>query len=62
EKNITLNVHPYIEAYIKQGKWFKSKQWKWYFEYKQKIAVQGIESYGFMEYHFFNKDMDEIVI
>jgi ribonuclease G len=33
EKNITLCVHPYIEAYIQQGFIFTSKQWKWYFKY-----------------------------
>ncbi|MFO0356529.1 MAG: ribonuclease E/G [Sphingobacteriaceae bacterium] len=62
EKNVTLHVHPYIEAFIKKGGFLRSKQWKWYFEYKQWINVQAIESYGFMEYHFFNKEMDEIVI
>jgi len=62
EKKITLHVHPYIEAFIKKGNFFSSKQWKWYFEYKQWITVQPIASYGFMEYHFFNKEMDEIVI
>ncbi len=62
QKNITLQVHPYIEAFITKGSWFSSKQWKWYFEFKQKIKVVPVESYGFMEYHFFNKEMDEIII
>lgn len=62
EKNITLNVHPYIEAFIKKGGWFRSKQWKWYREYKQWIKIQPMASYGFMEFRFFNKDMDEIVV
>ncbi len=62
QKNITLNVHPYIEAFIKKGGWFRSLQWKWYREHKQWIKVQGIGSQGFMEYKFFNKDGDEIVV
>ena len=61
-KDITLCVHPYIEGYLKQGGLFRSKQWKWYFEYKQWIKVIKSDSYAFMEYHFLNKDLDEIVI
>ena len=62
QKNITLNIHPYIEAYVKKGGLFRSMQWKWYFEHKQWIKVQGIQSQGLMEYKFYNKDLDEIVV
>jgi ribonuclease G len=62
QKQITLHVHPYIEAFIKKGGFLRSHQWKWYFEYKQKIKVEAIQSLGIMEYKFFNKDMDEIVV
>ncbi|MBI3518601.1 MAG: Rne/Rng family ribonuclease [Bacteroidetes bacterium] len=61
-KNITLCVHPYIEGYLKQKGFLRSIQWKWYFEYKQWINITKSDSYAFMEYHFLNKDMDEIVI
>jgi ribonuclease G len=61
-KNITLCVHPYIEGYLKQGGFLRSKQWKWYFENKQWIKVTSSDSYSFMEYHFLNKELDEIVI
>ena len=62
QKHITLNVHPYIEAYIKKGGWFRSVQWKWYREHKQWVKVQGLASQGFMEFKFFNKDGDEIIV
>jgi ribonuclease G len=62
QKNITLNIHPYIEAFIKQGGLFRSKQWKWYFEHKQWVKVQGMASQSFMEFKFLNKDGDEIVV
>lgn len=62
QKNITLQIHPYIEAYITKGGMFRSRQWKWYFEHKQWVKVQGASGQGIMEYKFFNKDMDEIVI
>ena len=61
-KNITLNIHPYVEAYIKKGGLFRSLQWKWYFEFKQWVKVQSVSSAGLMDYKFFNKDMDEIII
>jgi ribonuclease G len=64
QKDITLQVHPYIEAFIKKGSWWKknSKQYQWKRQFNQWVEVQASESYGFMEYHFFNKEMDEIVI
>ena len=61
-KNITLCVHPYIEGYLKKGGFLRSQQWKWYFEYKQWVKVISSDSYSFMEYHFLNKELDEIVI
>jgi len=61
-KNITLCVHPYIEGYLRNKGFLKSKQWKWFFEYKQWIKITKSDSYSFMEYHFFNKELDEIVI
>jgi ribonuclease G len=61
-KDITLCVHPYIEGYLKQKGFLRSIQWKWYFEYKQWIKITKSDSYAFMEYHFLNKELDEIVI
>jgi ribonuclease G len=62
QKNITLQVHPYIEAFIKKGGFLRSKQYKWYFEHKQWVKLQGISSLGFMEYKFLTKDLEEIVV
>jgi ribonuclease G len=62
QKNITLHVHPYIESYITRGGWFRSKQWKWYMEHKQWIKVMPMSSYAFMEFKFFNKEGDEIIV
>lgn len=61
-KDITLCVHPYIEGYLKQKGLFRSIQWAWYFEYKQWIKIIKSDSYAFMEYHFLNKELDEIVV
>jgi ribonuclease G len=61
-KDITLCVHPYIEGFIKNGGFLRSKQWHWFYENKQWIKVTSSDSYSFMEYHFLNKELDEIVI
>lgn len=58
EKNITLTVHPYIEAYIKKGLF--SQQRKWYFKYGKWIKVKAISSYHLTEFHFLNSKEEEI--
>jgi len=58
EKNITLCVHPYIEAYIKKG--FISRQVKWYLKYKQWIKVKANNNYQITEFHFLNSKEEEI--
>jgi ribonuclease G len=58
EKNITLCVHPYIEAYIKKG--IYSRQLKWFFQYGKWIKVKGVSSYYLTEFHFLNSKEEEI--
>jgi ribonuclease G len=58
EKNVTLCVHPYIEAYIKKG--LVSRQWKWYFKYNKWITVKASPSYYLTEFHFLNSKEEEI--
>ncbi len=58
EKNITLCVHPYIEAYIKQG--IYTQQMKWYFKYGKWIKVKSNPAYQITEFHFFSSKDEEI--
>ncbi|MXV51591.1 Rne/Rng family ribonuclease [Pedobacter sp. HMF7647] len=58
EKDITLCVHPYIEAYIKKG--FISCQWKWFFKYGKWIKVKSISSYYLTEFHFLDAKEEQI--
>jgi len=58
EKGITLCVHPYIEAYIKQG--LITRQMKWFFKYNQWIKVKSNPAYQITEFHFFNAKEEEI--
>ncbi len=60
EKDITICVHPYIEAYLTKGWRSKLNQWRW--KYKQWIKINPMDSYGFMEYRFFNKIGEEIMV
>lgn len=60
EPSVTLCVHPYLEAYLTKG--LISLRRKWSFKYKKTIKVRAVESYHFLEYHFLNKNEDEIKI
>ena len=58
EKGITLNVHPYIEAYIKKG--LISCQWRWFFKFNKWVKVKAVASYYLTEFHFLNSKEEEI--
>ncbi len=60
EKGLKLILHPYIYAYLTKGLF--SQQVKWYFKFKRWIKMKPDKSYHFLEYHFFNKNDDEIKI
>lgn len=62
QSDITLCVHPYLEAYITKGWWFNSLKAQWSKKYGKKFQVRPVTSYNFMEYRFLNKNEDEIKI
>jgi len=63
EKQLSLIVHPYLEAYLNKAALFKkSIADKWKAKYKAKIKVTGNNVYHMMEYHFFNRLEEEIKI
>ena len=51
---ITLNIHPFIAAYITKG--FPSLRSKWFLEHKKWIKIQPRDAYTYLEYRFKNKD------
>ena len=59
-KSITLAVHPFLEAYLNRG--LVPLPRKWNFKYGGKLKVKPMNNYSFLEYHFFNKDEEEIKI
>lgn len=60
ERKITLTVHPFISAYLKKG--FISHQIKWFFKYKRWVKVKKVNSYQYLEFHFFNSKEEEIML
>ncbi|MEI7594247.1 MAG: Rne/Rng family ribonuclease [Bacteroidota bacterium] len=60
QKNLKLFVHPYIYAYLKKG--IYNMQVKWLFKYKKWIEIEQLTSYNLLEYHFFDKNGEEIKI
>ena len=60
EPALTLHVHPYIEAYLTKGLF--SIQVKWWRKYGKWITIKPISSYHFLEYHFYNRNKEEIEI
>lgn len=60
EQYLKVTVHPYLYAYLRQGGLFRSMQWKWYFTYKKWIRLMPVSAQHLLEYHFFNKNQDEI--
>ena len=60
QKKITLFVHPYLEGYFRQGYLFSSIQWKWRRKYGQWVTIDSSESVPINEYHFYDKNGEEI--
>jgi ribonuclease G len=60
EKNVSLLVHPYLEAYFKNG--MISRQVKWLFKYKKWVSVRGVTENHLLEYKFVNDKNVEITL
>jgi len=60
QRNITLAVHPFIEAYFTKG--FPSKSQKWFLKYGKRVRIKPVTSHHILEYHFYNKEEEEIKI
>ncbi|MFM2207535.1 MAG: hypothetical protein RL213_1510 [Bacteroidota bacterium] len=60
EKELSLQVHPYLEAYLNKGLLWRSVAAQWKKRYKVKFRVLPNSAYHIMEYHFFNPMEEEI--
>ena len=58
EKKLVLALHPFLYAYYTKG--FISKRVKMYFKYKRWVEMVKDSSLGITEFHFLNRDGEEI--
>jgi ribonuclease G len=49
-KKVTLNTHPFIAAYLKQG--YPSIQVRWFMKYKKWIKILPRDAYQYLQYRF----------
>ena len=57
-RSIILNVHPFVASYLKKGIFPLSR--KWNLKYRILLKIQAVTSYHMLEYHFFDRDDNEI--
>lgn len=57
-KKFTLHVHPYVAAFIDKG--FIPLKWKWKWKYGFGMKIIPDQSLAFLEYHFYDKNKEEI--
>ncbi|TAL56327.1 MAG: Rne/Rng family ribonuclease [Bacteroidetes bacterium] len=60
QRNVTLAVHPFLEAYFTKG--IPSRKQKWFLKYGRAINVKPVASQQILEYHFYNKNEEEIKV
>lgn len=60
EKKLTIITHPYVCAYLTKGLF--SQRVQWMRMYKACINVKSSESYGLLDFKFFNASGDEIAM
>ena len=58
--SITLNVHPFIAAYLTTG--FPSIRFKWFLETKKWIKILPRDAYQYLKYQMFDNNGDRIKI
>lgn len=58
---ITIEVHPYIAAYLTKG-FLKSPRYRWFFKYKKFIRIKPVNAFQFGDYRFLNKSGEEILL
>jgi len=60
KKKLVLKVHPYIAAYLTKG--IKSVRNRWFLEYLKWVKIESNNSYTFLEYHFYDDNLEELIL
>lgn len=59
-KNLTIQVHPILYAYLTKGWWWNNIVAKWKRKFRQNIIVKADSNYHLTEFHFFDEQGEEI--
>jgi ribonuclease G len=57
-RKLVLNLHPFVASFIKKG--IFSVYRKWNRKYSVSLKIQAVPSYHMLEYHFFDREDNEI--
>jgi len=57
---VNLMVHPYVEAYLRKGTFWRSILHRWKRAYKVKLELSSSDSFHYMEYRFYDQNGEEI--
>lgn len=60
EKTLTVQVHPFVEAYLKKG--FPNYPMRWFMKYRKRIKVTDDSSLPFMTVRYYNERSEEIIL
>lgn len=59
-KTIELQVHPFIDSFLKKG--VKSIQRTWFLKYKKWVTIRPTSSIGLMDFSFFDENKNSITL
>jgi ribonuclease G len=60
KKKLHLKVHPFVAAFLTKG--LKSARTKWLLKYLKWVNVEANSTYSYLEYHFYDENMEEIIL
>ncbi len=60
EDHITVQVHPFLYAYLNKGLFSVKRKWRW--RYNRKIYIKEVKSFHITQYKFLNKNGEEILL
>ncbi len=60
KKKLALRVHPYVAAYLTKG--IKSIRNQWYFEFWRWVKIESNNSFTLLEYHFYDENLEELIL
>jgi len=59
KKRLTIQLHPFVAAYLKKG--FPSRRLRWMLEFRKRVTVDEVGSLNFLESKYFDENREEIV-